>query len=372
MKKALFVFGTRPEAIKLAPLIKRFQQEQCFQTKICVTGQHRQMLDQILNFFKLKPDYDLNLMKLNQSLFDITGSSAFRKMEKILQQFKPDLIFVQGDTTTAFLGALAGYYQKIPVVHVEAGLRSYHKYSPFPEELNRRLIDHIADYLFAPTLNAKTNLAKEGINKNVWVTGNTVIDALFLGLDMIKTQGEQKYQQYFSPIDFSKKVILVTAHRRENFGRPLRNICSALKKIVARFDNVQIVYPVHLNPNIKQTVLGFLGKTENIHLINPLDYSYLIWLMNQSYLILTDSGGIQEEAPSLGKPVLVLREVTERKEGLKAGTAKLVGADQAKIIKETSTLLTNQPAYQKMAQAVNPYGDGKSSRKIINILKNKL
>ena len=196
MKKALFVFGTRPEAIKLAPLIKRFQQEQCFQTKICVTGQHRQMLDQILNFFKLKPDYDLNLMKLNQSLFDITGSSAFRKMEKILQQFKPDLIFVQGDTTTAFLGALAGYYQKIPVVHVEAGLRSYHKYSPFPEELNRRLIDHIADYLFAPTLNAKTNLAKEGINKNVWVTGNTVIDALFLGLDMIKTQGEQKYQQY--------------------------------------------------------------------------------------------------------------------------------------------------------------------------------
>lgn len=372
MKKILFIFGTRPEAIKLTPLIKRFQRDNFFKTKVCVTAQHREMLDQVLDFFGIKSDYDLNLMKFNQTLFDITASKTLKKIEKILNEYRPDLILVQGDTTSAFLGALASYYQKIPVAHVEAGLRSYHKYSPFPEELNRKLIDHISDYLFAPTQNAKANLVKEGINKNVWVAGNTVIDALFLGLNIIKARGEQKYQQDFGFIDFSKKIILVTAHRRENFGRPLRNICSAFKKIVTSFGNVQIVYPVHLNPNIKQAVFGLLGKTGNIHLINPLDYPHFIWLMNQSYIILTDSGGIQEEAPSLGKPVLVLRKVTERKEGIKAGTAKLVGADKQKIITEVMSLLTNKRRYQEISKAVNPYGDGKSSQRIINILKNKL
>lgn len=372
MKKVLFIFGTRPEAIKLAPLIKSFKKEKSFQTKICVTAQHREMLDQVLSFFEIKPDYDLNLMKLNQTLFDITASKALKETEKILNSYHPDLVLVQGDTTTAFLGALAGYYQKIPVAHIEAGLRSYHKYSPFPEEINRKLIDHIADYLFTPTQDAKANLKKEGIEKNVWSVGNTVIDALFSGLHIIKAQCEQKYRQDFDFLDFSKKLILVTVHRRENFGRPLKNICFALKKIASRFDNIQIVYPVHLNPNIKQTVFGLLGRTKNIHLIKPLDYPRLIWLMKQSYLILTDSGGIQEEAPSLAKPVLVLREVTERTEGLKAGTAKLVGTDKQRIIKETTILLTNKTRYQTMAKTKNPYGDGKSSQRIIKILKSKL
>lgn len=372
MKKALFIFGTRPEAIKLAPLIKGFQQDSYFIPKICVTAQHREMLDQVLNFFEIKPDYDLNLMKLNQTLFDITASKALKEIEKILNSYHPDLVLVQGDTTTAFLGALAGYYQKIPVAHVEAGLRSHHKYSPFPEEINRKLIDHIADYLFAPTQGAKANLKKEGIEKNVWSVGNTVIDALFSGLHIIKAQGEQKYRQDFDFLDFSKKLILVTAHRRENFGQPVKNICYSLKQIAATFKEIEIVYPVHPNPNVSKPVFDILGKTKNIHLIDPLDYPHMIWLMNQAYLVLTDSGGIQEEAPSLAKPVLVLREVTERNEGLKVGTAKLVGTNQKKIISQVSSLLTNQSQYQKMAKAKNPYGDGKSSQRIIKILKNKL
>lgn len=372
MKKILFIFGTRPEAIKLAPLIKGFQQDSYFIPKICITAQHREMLDQVLSFFKLKPDYDLNLMRPNQTLFDITGSATFRKMGKILSQFKPDLILVQGDTTTAFLGALAGYYQKTPIAHVEAGLRSYQKYSPFPEEINRKLIDHLSDYLFAPTQTAKGNLLKEGICKNVWVTGNTVIDALYLGLDITKKQNDQKYSQQFGFIDFSKKIILVTAHRRENFGKPLKNICLSLKKIAAKLRDVEIVYPVHLNPNVRIPVNNYLEKIKNVHLIDPLDYPRLIWLMSQSYIVLTDSGGIQEEAPSLGKPVLVLREITERTEGIKAGTAKLVGTNQEKIFNQVSVLLSNKQKYHEMAKINNPYGSGKSSQKIIRILKNKL
>jgi len=367
--KVLFLFGTRPEAIKMAPLIKEFKSEENFKIKVCVTAQHRQMLDQVLNFFSIKPDYDLNLMKPNQSLFDIT-SNTLKGLEDVLEKEKPDLIFVQGDTTTAFVGALAGFYKKIKVAHIEAGLRSYNKYSPFPEEINRVLVGHLADYHFAPTKRAKENLFKENIKENVFVVGNTVIDALFLGLDIIKKEGEEKYYKYFDFIDFSKKIILVTGHRRESFGKPFENICYALKEIANSFSDVEIVYPVHLNPNVREPVNKILRNQERIHLIEPLEYPYLIWLMSRSYLVLTDSGGIQEEAPSLGKPVLVMREVTERIEGIEAGTAKLVGTNKEKIVKEVKKLLENKGDYDKMSKAVNPYGEGDSSKKIIEIIKN--
>ena len=368
-RKILFIFGTRPEAIKLAPVVKEFQKDSGFEVKVCVTAQHREMLDQVLKFFDVKPDYDLNLMKPNQSLFDIT-SNVLKSLEKVLEIEKPDIIFVQGDTTTAFVGALAGFYKKIKVAHIEAGLRSHNKYSPFPEEINRVLIGHIADYHFAPTERARENLLKENIKENVYVVGNTVIDALLLGLDIIKKEGKGKYYKYFDFIDFSKKIILVTAHRRESFGEPFENICYALKEISNKHQDIEIVYPVHLNPNVRKPVNRILGGIKNIHLIDPLKYPYLIWLMSKSYLVLTDSGGIQEEAPSLGKPVLVMREVTERIEGIEAGTAKLVGTNKDRIVKEVENLLENVDEYQKMARAVNPYGDGKASKRIREILEN--
>ncbi len=368
--KVLFVFGTRPEAIKLAPLIKEFKKEKDFNIKICVTAQHREMLDQVLNFFKIKPDYDLNLMKPNQSIYDITVNTL-KGLEKVLDDFTPNLIFVQGDTTTAFVGALAGFYKKIKVAHVEAGLRSFNKYSPFPEEMNRVLIGHLSDYHFAPTEKAKKNLYNEGIKENIWVVGNTVIDALFLGLEIIRKENEEKYYQFFNFLDFSKKIILVTGHRRESFGKPFENICYALKEIARRQD-VEIVYPVHLNPNVRKQVNRILKGIENIHLIEPLEYPYLIWLMSNSYLILTDSGGIQEEAPSLGKPVLVMREVTERIEGIETGIAKLVGTNKDKIVNETINLLESKEEYEKMAKAVNPYGDGKASKRILEIISERL
>jgi UDP-N-acetylglucosamine 2-epimerase (non-hydrolysing) len=367
MLKILFIFGTRPEAIKMAPLVKEFQKEEKFNVRVCVTAQHREMLDQVLNFFDIKPDYDLNLMKPSQSLFDITADTL-KGLEKVLDKENPDLIFVQGDTTTAFVGALAGYYKKIKIAHIEAGLRSGNKYSPFPEEINRVLVGHLADYHFAPTERAKKNLYKENVKENVYVVGNTVIDALFLGLDIIKKHGEEKYYNYFDFIDFSKKIILVTGHRRESFGKPFENICYGLKEIANSFQDVEIVYPVHLNPNVREPVNRILNRIKNIHLIDPLEYPYLIWLMNKSYIVLTDSGGIQEEAPSLGKPVLVMREVTERIEGIEAGTAKIVGTDKEKIVNEAKTLIENKEEYNKMAKAVNPYGDGYSSVKIKNIL----
>lgn len=370
MKKTLFIFGTRPEAIKMAPLIKQFQKDKKFLIKTCVTAQHREMLDQVLNFFDIKPDYDLNLMKFNQTLFNITSSMALGKMEKIINDCSPDIIFVQGDTTTAFLGSLAGYYKKIKIAHVEAGLRSYNKYSPFPEEINRVLIDHIADYFFAATENAHKNLLREGVKKNIWVVGNTVVDALFFGLNLIKKRGEEEYFTYFKFIDFSKKLILVTAHRRENFGQPIRNIASALKRIATDNKNIEIIYPVHPNTNVSKPVYDILGKARNIHLIDPLDYPHLIWIMNKSYFIMTDSGGIQEEAPSLGKPVLVLRDITERIEGIKSGVAKLVGTNEDKIVTNVSNLLTNKRKYQDMTTATNPYGDGKTCRRIAGIVKN--
>jgi len=367
--KILFIFGTRPEAIKLVPVIKKFSGSKNFSIKICITSQHKEMLQQILNFFYIKPDYDLGIMKENQSLFDAT-ISILKGLEKILEKENPDLVFVQGDTTTAFVGALASFYKKIPVAHIEAGLRSFNKYSPFPEEINRVLVGHIADYHFAPTERAKENLIKENIKENIYVVGNTVIDALFMGLDIIKKQGEEKFYQFFNFIDFSRRIILVTGHRRESFGEPFKNICYALKEIAIKYKNeIEIVYPVHLNPNVRRPVFEILKGLENIHLIEPLDYPHLIWLMSKSYLVLTDSGGIQEEAPSLGKPVLVMREVTERIEGIEAGTAKLVGTTKEKIVKEVEVLLNDKNEYNKMVNTVNPYGDGKASYRIVKIIK---
>jgi len=370
LKKALFIFGTRPEAIKMAPLIKELQKNKDkFECEICITGQHRQMLDQVTNFFEISADYDLNLMKPDQALFDIT-SDGIRGLEKVIDQSHPDLIFVQGDTTTTFIGALAGFYKKIRVSHLEAGLRSNNKYSPYPEELNRKLVSHIADYHFAPTQRAVESLKNEGIVENVWNVGNTVIDALFLGLKIIQEGREDTYYDFFKFLDFSNKIILITGHRRESFGKPLERICNALIKISEKHNNVELVYPVHLNPNVREPVKRILMGIENIHLMEPLAYPYLIWLMNKCHLVLTDSGGIQEEAPSLGKPVLVMREVTERIEGIEAGTARLVGTDGELILNEVDKLVTVHDYYERMANAANPYGDGKTSRRILEILGN--
>jgi len=372
MKKILFIFGTRPEAIKMAPLIKELEaNNNFFNIEICVTGQHRQMLDQVLGFFDITPHYDLNLMKDNQTLFDITAN-AVKGMESVLNKSNPDLIFVQGDTTTAFIGALCGYYLKIPTAHLEAGLRSGNKYSPFPEEVNRILAGHIAEYHFAPTKKAYNNLKKEGVNKNVWIVGNTVIDALFLGLKLIEDKGDDRYSDYFKFVDFSKKVILVTGHRRESFGKPFEDMCNAMKEIIGEYPDTEIIYPVHLNPNVRKPVDKILKGNKRIHLIEPLSYPYLIWLMNKSYFVLTDSGGIQEEAPSLGKPVLVMRDVTERIEGIKAGTAKLVGTKKEIIKNEARKLLINKAYYNKMSRANNPYGDGTTGKKIAKILREVL
>ena len=369
MKNILFVFGTRPEAIKLAPLIKEFTKPKYrFKVKVCVTSQHREMLNQTLNFFKITPDYNLDLMRPNQTLFEITADSLIG-LGSVFDDARPDLVFVQGDTTTVLTGALAAFYKKVRVAHVEAGLRSSQKYSPFPEEINRTLVSRLADYHFAPTKNARENLAREGIKKNVYVVGNTVIDALFFGLNVIKAGGEKDYCRFFRDLDFSKKIILVTGHRRENFGRPFENICASLKDIVAACADTEIVYPVHLNPNVRGTVQKLLSGISRIHLLDPLDYPHLIWLMSKSYFVLTDSGGIQEEAPALGKPVLVIREVTERTEGICAGTAILVGTSRRKIVAESLRLLREKKAYRKMSRAINPYGDGKTSRRIADITR---
>jgi UDP-N-acetylglucosamine 2-epimerase (non-hydrolysing) len=370
MQTLLFIFGTRPEAVKMAPLIKEFEKyPEDFSVKILVTGQHREMLDQVLSFFSITPDYDLNLMKPNQTLFDITAD-ALRGMDKIIDEVKPDLIIVQGDTTTVLTGALAGYYKKIKVAHLEAGLRTGDKYSPFPEEMNRILTGHIADYHWAPTEQARKNLLAEGIkDESIHVVQNTVIDALFLALDILKKEGDEKYIEFFKGIDFNKKIVLITAHRRESFGEPFENICNAIKDLSEEYPDVEFVYPVHLNPNVREVVFRVLSNIPNIHLIDPLDYPYMVWMMNKSYMVLTDSGGVQEEAPALGKPVLVLREDTERPEGIEAGTAKLVGTNKEKIISEARTLLDNNKEYEKMAHAVNPYGDGHTSEKIVDLLK---
>ena len=371
MKNILFIIGTRPEAIKIAPLVKEFLKYPLeFDVKVCVTGQLRQMLDQVLHSFGIEPDYNLNLMQPNQTLFNLTAL-ALKGLEGVLESANPDILFVQGDTTTAFVGSLAGYYKKVKVAHIEAGLRSGNKYSPFPEEGNRIMCGHLASYHFAPTIEAKNNLAKEGILENVEVVGNSVIDALFLGLSLIK-ENEDFYSGYFKEIDFSKKIILVTAHRRESFGEPFEEICEAIKNIATEFTDVEIVYPVHLNPNVQEPVKNILSGINNVHLVPPLDYALLIWLMNKSFLVLTDSGGIQEEAPSLGKPVLVMREVTERMEGVIAGTAKLVGTNKDVIFKETAKLLSYPHEYALMAKAVNPYGDGQTSKKVFEYIMSEV
>ena len=350
----------------MAPLIIKAKEDLSFDIRICVTGQHGEMLGQVLEFFRIKPDYDLHVMRHNQSLFDIT-KNILSGLENVLITERPDLVMLQGDTTSAFIGALAAFYMKIPIAHVEAGLRSFNKYAPFPEEVNRVFVSHVADYHFAPTLKAKDNLIREGIDEGrVYVVGNTVIDALYLTLLMIKND-EEHFSHCFDYLDPEERIVLVTCHRRESFGESFRNICLALRDI-ANGNNVQIIYPVHLNPNVRKPVLEILNGAKNIHLIDPLGYPQFVWLMGKSYLILTDSGGIQEEAPSLGKPVLVLRDVTERSEGIEAGTCRLVGTRREKIVDETLRVLSDVGEYEKMAKSLNPYGDGKSSQKILKIL----
>jgi UDP-N-acetylglucosamine 2-epimerase (non-hydrolysing) len=376
MKKILSIFGTRPEAIKLAPVIRDLMtNDRKFRNIVCVTAQHREMLDQVLCIFDIKPDYDLAIMKKNQNLFEIT-TSALTGLHEVMKREKPDLVLVQGDTTTAFIAALAAFYLKIPIAHIEAGLRTYQKYSPFPEEKNRHLLSVLADYHFAPTEWAKSNLSREGIpQEKIWVTGNTVIDALLSVKE--KQEGECARIYWFSYFKEkynlslhknTQKLLLVTCHRRENFGKALENICHALKEIANKRKDVTIVYPVHLNPNVQQPVRSMIDEQPNIRLTEPLDYEPFIFLMSHSYLILTDSGGIQEEAPSLGKPVLVMRNTTERPEGIAAETTKLIGTDRESIIKHTTELIDNQSLYERMARAANPYGDGHASERIVKII----
>jgi len=377
MQKILVVFGTRPEAIKMAPLVKEFEKyTDFFKTKVCVTAQHREMLDQVLELFEIEPDYDLDIMKSNQDLYDIT-SNILLKMRDVLNSFKPDIVLVHGDTTTTFATSLAAFYQKIDVGHIEAGLRTGNIYSPWPEEANRKLTANLSKYHFAPTQTAKNNLLTEGVvEENIIITGNTVIDALFLTLEKIEKDKNlknsiiKKLNSQFSQLD--SKFILVTGHRRENFGEGFLNICKALKDIATKHKDINIVYPMHLNPNVRRPVLDILDNISNIYLIEPLQYPEFVYLMSKSYLILTDSGGIQEEAPSLGKPVLVMRDTTERPEALETGTVKLVGTDKNKIITEVESLLQNKNEYEKMSKAHNPYGDGKSSKKIVKFLKENL
>ena len=375
MQKVLIVFGTRPEAIKMAPLVKELQKyTDSFETKVCVTAQHREMLDQVLDLFDIVPDYDLDIMKPGQDLYDVT-SNVLLGMKSVLIDFIPDVVFVHGDTSTTFAASLAAFYQQIPVAHIEAGLRTGDIYSPWPEEANRQLTTQITAYHFAPTATSKENLLKENVDKqNIAVTGNTVIDALFLALDKIKNDPEleQKILHQLTDLNYQfkddKKVILVTGHRRENHGQGFINICSALKEIALSNPTIDIVYPVHLNPNVQKPVKAMLTDVQNIYLIEPLQYEQFIYMMNKSYFIITDSGGVQEEAPSLGKPVLVMRDTTERPEALDAGTVKLVGTDTALIIKEAQELIDNQQAYGRMSRASNPYGDGQACQKVVDFL----
>jgi UDP-N-acetylglucosamine 2-epimerase (non-hydrolysing) len=365
MKKNLIIFGTRPEAIKMAPLVKEFQKHSLFDTRVCVTAQHREMLDQVLDFFDIKPDYDLDLMKPDQNLFSLT-SDIVLGLKPILDDFKPDYVYVHGDTTTTMASSIAAFYSGAKVCHVEAGLRTQNKLSPFPEEINRQVTGRIADYHFAPTLQAKKNLLNENVADNsIIITGNTVIDALLHSSEKVNAIENREIEKLKTIVDSSKKIILVTGHRRENHGQGFINICEALKEIVLTNKDVQIIYPVHLNPNVKEPVQRILGEIDSIHLIDPLAYPAFVWLMNQSYLIVTDSGGVQEEAPSLGKPVLVMRETTERPEAVDAGTVILVGTNIEKIVNQCNDLLKNADRYQKIGAFDNPYGDGKASQRIV-------
>jgi UDP-N-acetylglucosamine 2-epimerase (non-hydrolysing) len=368
MQKLLFIFGTRPEAIKMAPVILacRRHPEQ-LQVKVCLTGQHREMLDQVMQFFEISGDYDLELMQPNQTLYDITAR-CLTLLQVVLQEWQPDLVLVQGDTTSAFAGALAAFYAKVSIAHVEAGLRSHNKYSPFPEEINRKLISAMADLHLTPTQLATENLRQEKVSGTIREVGNTVIDALLYGVEKVRQAAGRP--EGIPALPSGSRMILVTGHRRESFGRPFEEICDALLDLARSYPDVCIVYPVHLNPNIRDVVYARLGNVSAIHLIPPVDYATMIWLLDHCYFVITDSGGIQEEAPALGKPVLVIREVTERTEGIEAGTAVLIGTSKEKILQHARKLLDDTGEYDQMARAVNPYGDGASARKIVDILLN--
>ena len=382
MRKVLLVFGTRPEAIKMAPLVMELQkQKERIETVVCVTGQHREMLDQVLEIFDIKPDYDLNIMKRGQDLYDVTAR-VLTGMREVLKEIKPDIVLVHGDTTTSTAAALAAFYQQIPVGHVEAGLRTHNIYSPWPEEMNRLLTGRLATYHFSPTPLSRNNLIKESINdRNIIVTGNTVIDALYWVVDKIKNNKEldnelesvlSKAGYDVNRLDNGKKLVLITGHRRENFGDGFINMCTAIKDLTIKHPNVDFVYPMHLNPNVRKPIHEVFGEDlsglKNMFFIEPLEYLSFVYLMEKSSIVLTDSGGIQEEAPGLGKPVLVMRDTTERPEALNAGTVKLVGMDYNKIVNEVSSLIDDKAAYEKMSKAVNPYGDGLACGRIVNAL----
>ena len=379
MKKILLVFGTRPEAIKMAPLVKTFQKEtECCETKVCVTGQHREMLDQVLDIFDIHPDFDLNIMKQGQDLYDVT-SKVLLGMRTVLSQFTPDIVFVHGDTTTSTAAALAAFYKQIPVAHVEAGLRTHNIYSPWPEEVNRQLTSRIATLDLAPPPLSRENLLNEGVEDcKITVTGNTVIDALYMVVEKIKTEAAlrsrlesllQLHGYDIQRLSSGRRLVLITGHRRENFGDGCLQVCNAIKKLSQRFPGVDFVYPMHLNPNVRRPIHEVFGQNlnnlGNMFFIEPLEYLEFVYLMEKSYIVLTDSGGIQEEAPSLGKPVLVMRDTTERPEAVTAGTVKLVGTDFNKILDSTSLLLEDKEVYNSMSKATNPYGDGKATHRIV-------
>ncbi|WP_414156073.1 non-hydrolyzing UDP-N-acetylglucosamine 2-epimerase [Pseudomonas sp. BNK-30] len=367
--KTLTVFGTRPEAIKMAPLALNLAQDNRFESRVCVTGQHRQMLDQVLDLFEITPDYDLNIMKPGQDLTDVT-TAILQGLKPVLAEFKPDVVLVHGDTATTLATSLAAYYQQIPIAHVEAGLRTNNLYSPWPEEGNRRLTGTLAALHFAPTSTSSDNLLKEGTNAaQIYITGNTVIDALLEVVRKLESPAlKRSFEQQFDFLANERRMVLVTGHRRENFGDGFERICQALVQTAREFPDVDIVYPVHLNPNVREPVNRLLADVVNIHLIEPLDYLPFVYLMSRSYLILTDSGGIQEEAPALGKPVLVMRDTTERPEAVAAGTVKLVGTDVASITEHLAQLLSDEVTYRDMSFAHNPYGDGKACARILDAL----
>ncbi len=370
-KKNLIVFGTRPEAIKMAPLVREFLRNDNFNTKVCVTAQHREMLDQVLDFFEIVPDYDLNLMRPNQNLYSLTAT-IIENMKPVLDEVKPDFVYVHGDTTTSMAVGIAAFYSGAKICHVEAGLRTFNRQYPFPEEFNRQLTGKIADYHFSPTELSKRNLLAENTkDASVLVTGNTVIDALLYGIEKVNAENfkDEEIENLKTLLNFQKKIILVTGHRRENHGDGLISICAALKTIAENNQDVEIIYPVHLNPNVIGPVNELLGGIENIYLVSPLAYPAFIWLMEKSYLIITDSGGIQEEAPSLGKPVLVTRTTTERPEAVEEGTVILLGTDSDRIIEEAEKLLKNTEYYKSMSMLHNPYGDGKATERIVNFVE---
>ena len=382
MKKVMLVFGTRPEAIKMAPLVKEFQkQPKRVETVVCVTGQHREMLDQVLKIFDIKPDYDLNIMKQGQDLYDVTAR-VLTGMRDVLKEVKPDVVLVHGDTTTSTAAALAAFYQQIPVGHVEAGLRTHNIYSPWPEEMNRLLTGRLATYHFSPTPLSRNNLIKESVDdRNIIITGNTVIDALYWVVDKIKNNKEldneledilSKAGYDVNRLNNGKKLVLITGHRRENFGDGFINMCTAIKDLTVKYPDLDFVYPMHLNPNVRKPIHEVFGENlsglKNMFFIEPLEYLSFVYLMEKSSIVLTDSGGIQEEAPGLGKPVLVMRDTTERPEALDAGTVKLVGTDYNKIVNEVSSLIDDKSAYEKISKVVNPYGDGLACGRIVNAL----